>query len=58
MTKDTTTPAVLEAFIKRFGDTYYADLARLRLRELTEKQAARTDPTSSPPARPPPSMPG
>jgi len=53
LTKDTTSTAALEAFIKRFGDTYYADLARLRLRELGEKQAARTDPTSSPPARPP-----
>ncbi|MGP0093877.1 MAG: caspase family protein [Xanthobacteraceae bacterium] len=53
VTKDTTSTAVLEAFIKRFGDTYYGDLARLRLRELGEKQAARSDPTSSPPARPP-----
>jgi uncharacterized caspase-like protein len=53
VTKDTTSTAALEAFIKRFGDTYYGDLARLRLRELGEKQATRTDPAASPPARPP-----
>jgi hypothetical protein len=53
VTKDATSTAVLEAFIKRFNDTYYGDLAKLRLRELGERQATRTDPTSSPPARPP-----
>jgi len=34
LAKDTTNPAVLESFIKRFGDTFYADLARARLAEL------------------------
>src|SRR5262245_4586348 len=37
-TKDTANNAALEAFIKRFGDTYYGDLAKVRLAEL--KQAA------------------
>src|SRR5262249_5341026 len=32
--KDTTSIAALEAFIARFKDTYYADLARLRVEDL------------------------
>ena len=34
MTKDTQSIATLEAFIRRFGDTYYGDLAKVRLVEL------------------------
>jgi formylglycine-generating enzyme required for sulfatase activity len=34
LTKDTTSSAVLEAFIARFGDTYYGDLAKMRLAQL------------------------
>ena len=37
-TKDTTSISALEAFISRFGDSYYGDLAKVRLAEL--KQAA------------------
>ncbi len=37
--KDTTSPAILEAFIRRFGDTFYADMARARLDELKKRQA-------------------
>ena len=33
-TKDTTSISALDAFIRRFGDTYYGDLAKLRLAEL------------------------
>jgi tetratricopeptide (TPR) repeat protein len=33
-TKDTTSIATLEAFIRRFGDSYYGDLAKARLEEI------------------------
>lgn len=39
-TKDTTSIPALEAFIRRFGDTYYGDLAKVRLAELKQTQAA------------------
>ena len=60
--KDTTNPAVLEAFIRRFGDTFYGDMARLRLEEIKKAQAAvapKPEPRSqqqatlSPPPKPP-----
>jgi len=38
--KDTTNPAVLEAFIRRFGDSFYGDMARARLDELKKSQVA------------------
>jgi hypothetical protein len=38
MTKDTTSQAVLEDFIRRFGDSYYATLARARMEELKKSQ--------------------
>src|SRR5262245_46899636 len=50
--KDSTSIAVLEAFVRRFGDTYYGDLAKARLTEL--KQAALA---VSPPIAPVPSHP-
>jgi formylglycine-generating enzyme required for sulfatase activity len=37
--KDTTSPAALEAFIKRFGDTFYGDLAKARLADLKQAEA-------------------
>jgi CHAT domain-containing protein/tetratricopeptide (TPR) repeat protein len=50
-TRDTPSPAVLEAFIKRFADSFYADLARERLEALKAstkpagaKEARLTDP--------------
>ena len=50
-TKDTTSAAVLEAFIRRFGHTYYADLAKARLAELkgaeTAKQTAEAAKTNA-----------
>lgn len=51
MIRDTTNPSILEAFRRRFADTFYADLARDRLDELARKQAAPTPGSSS---RPPP----
>jgi hypothetical protein len=33
-TKETTNPAILEAFIKHYGDSFFANLARARLEEV------------------------
>ncbi len=38
--KDSKSPAVLEEFIKRYGDSFYAALARARLEELKKTQVA------------------
>jgi formylglycine-generating enzyme required for sulfatase activity len=40
-TKDTTSIAALEAFIRRFGETYYGDLAKVRLAELMRAETAK-----------------
>jgi formylglycine-generating enzyme required for sulfatase activity len=37
-TKDTTSIAVLETYIRRFGDTYYGDLAKVRLAVLKKAE--------------------
>jgi formylglycine-generating enzyme required for sulfatase activity len=50
-TKDTTSIAALEAFLARFKDTYYADLARLRLEELKQQVAMATPPAPPPKAK-------
>jgi hypothetical protein len=39
--KDSTSIAALEAFIGRFGDTYYGDLAKVRVAELKQAEAAK-----------------
>jgi hypothetical protein len=39
MTRDSSDPAVLDAFIKRFGDSFYGDLARARLNDLKNAKA-------------------
>jgi TIR domain len=39
-TKDTTSPAVLQAFINRFGKTIYGEMASARLEELKKSQIA------------------
>lgn len=44
--KDTASIAVLEAFVARYGDTFYAELARARIDEL---QRQGTPPMPSPP---------
>jgi uncharacterized caspase-like protein len=38
--KDSTSPTVLQAYITRFGSSFYAELARERLRSLQSKEAA------------------
>jgi hypothetical protein len=38
--KDTTSIPALEAFVRRFGDTYYGDLAKVRLALVREGEAA------------------
>ena len=43
-TKDTTSQAVLQAFIRQFDGTVYANLARARLEELKKSQSAAVDP--------------
>jgi YARHG domain-containing protein len=52
-TKDSNSPAVLEAFVSRFGDTPFGDLARARLDEV-KKAAAATPPQPQTEARKPP----
>jgi len=43
--QDTTNTAVLEAFIKRFADSFYSELARARIEELKKTQIATVAPT-------------
>ena len=43
-TKDTSSPAVLEAYISRFGGTPFGDLARARLEEVKKMSAAAVPP--------------
>jgi hypothetical protein len=49
--KETTSTVVLEAFIRRYADSFYAELARARLEELKRSRVA----VVAPPATPPPS---
>jgi uncharacterized caspase-like protein len=52
-TKDTASVAVLEAFIARYKDTFYAELARARVEEMKKQQvAAATPPPSAAATRP------
>jgi formylglycine-generating enzyme required for sulfatase activity len=49
----TTSQAVLEDFIKRYGDSFYGTLARARLGELKKSQVAVVAPVAEPqPSRP------
>jgi branched-chain amino acid transport system substrate-binding protein len=48
LVKDTTNVSILEEFVRRYGDTFYATLARARLEELKRQQVA----TVAPPVRP------
>jgi formylglycine-generating enzyme required for sulfatase activity len=51
--RETSDPAVLEAFISRFKDSFYADLPRSRLKQLKDARAAMAAPSAPPsPARP------
>ncbi len=46
--KDSTSAFVLEAFIKRYAGSFYAELARERLQSLQSRQAAATPSTPAP----------
>jgi uncharacterized caspase-like protein len=46
--RDTTSIAVLEDFIRRYGDSIYGTLARERMDELKKKQAAAAAPPNQP----------
>jgi Caspase domain len=55
VTKDTTSIAVLEDFIRQFGSTSYGSMARARLEELRKSQVAVVAPPVPPrPLAPPP----
>jgi uncharacterized caspase-like protein len=47
-TRETSSQAVLEAFIKQFGGTVYGDMARARLEEVKKNQSAAGVPASPP----------
>jgi len=46
-----TDPAVLEAFIKYYGDTFYGAMARARLAELKRQQVAVAEQPKAPPTQ-------
>ena len=48
-TKDTSSIAVLEAFITRYRETFYAELARARIEDLKKQQVAIAAPPPAPP---------
>jgi uncharacterized caspase-like protein len=49
VTRDTSSTAILEAFIRQFGDTAYGPLARARLEEVRKSQTAVVAPPASAP---------
>ena len=51
--KDTTSLAVLEDFIRRYGDSIYGTLARVRLGELKKSQVTMVVPPAAQPAQVP-----
>jgi hypothetical protein len=53
-TKDSNSAAVLEAFVSRFGDTPFGDLARARLDEVKKSAAAAKPPQPQTEASKPP----
>ncbi len=59
--KETSSPAVLEAFIKRYAASFYAELARERLRTLAAREAvavpAASTRSEAPLPAPPPAVP-
>ncbi len=58
LAKDTTSISVLEAFIARYGDSFYAELARARIEELKNPKVAAVPPVrSQPPAEATPQVP-
>ena len=57
LVKDTNNVSILEEFIKRYGDTFFATLARTRLEELRKQQTAVVVPPPAPQAKPSPEPP-
>jgi uncharacterized caspase-like protein len=51
-TKDTTSVAVLEAYLTRYKETFYAELARNRIEELKQQQVAIAKAAKPEPAKP------
>src|SRR5262245_46869955 len=49
-TKDSTNTAVLEAFIARYKDTFYAELARARIEEIKKSQVTSSTSKQQPTA--------
>jgi uncharacterized caspase-like protein len=49
--KDATNIALLAAFISRYNDTFYADLARQRIEEMSKQQLAAADLPKAPSPR-------
>lgn len=47
LVKDSSSSAALEAFVRRFGDTFYGDLAKARLAELSKPKAPAPQPPAS-----------
>jgi uncharacterized caspase-like protein len=56
-TRDTTSQAVLEDFIRQFGNTIYGSMARARLEELKNIQVAAVAPPAHAVPPPPPAVP-
>ena len=50
--KDTTSLAVLEAYVARYGDTFYAELARARMAELRQQGTGTAAPGTAATASP------
>ncbi|MCL2716205.1 MAG: SUMF1/EgtB/PvdO family nonheme iron enzyme [Alphaproteobacteria bacterium] len=48
--RDTTSVALLEEFIRRYGDSFYASVARTRIEELKKAQVAAAVPPAAPSA--------
>jgi len=51
-TRDTTSVAVMDTFIRQYGDSLYGPFARARRDELRNSQVALATPKATPPAKP------
>src|SRR5262249_12578669 len=54
--KDTSNTALLEAFVARYKETFYADLARARIEHLRKQVASAPAPAPAPATPPQPQM--
>jgi hypothetical protein len=52
LVKDTTNTAALDAFIRRHGGSFEAELAQVRIDELRRQQTAAVRPPAPPPSKP------